>query len=111
MRLRTLHWGCSRDSPRKVWSMEDDRQVRALALLDYVESKQIAAIVRGKLSEFGELLKVAGEELKTDPFMYLAKRYTLPPQSEIDALTNQLAELEETVEQMRKKAADYGVSV
>ena len=91
--------------------MEDARQAKALALLDYVESRQSADILRGKISEIGELLKLVGEELKTDPFMYMAKRYTLPLQSEIDTLTDQLAEIEETVEQMRKKAADYGVSI
>jgi hypothetical protein len=66
---------------------------------------------RGKISEIGDFLKVAGEELKTDPFMYLANRYTLPLQSEIDALTNQLAELEETVERLKQKAIDYGISL
>ena len=90
---------------------EDARELKALALLDYVESKQSAAILRGKISEIGELLKVVGEELKTDPFMYIAKRYTITSQTEIDALTTQLAELEETVERLKQKAIEYGVLV
>jgi hypothetical protein len=43
--------------------------------------------------------------------MYAAKRYTITPQTEIDALTNQLAELEETVERLKQKAIEYGLFV
>jgi hypothetical protein len=91
--------------------MDDDRQKMAFALLDYVESRQKLARLRGEDSEVGEFYKTVGQELKTDPFMYLAKQYTLVPQSQVDALVRELAELEETTERLKLKAVEYGVSI
>jgi hypothetical protein len=99
------------DLPRKAWSMEDDRRTKALALLDYVESKQKLAILHGKITEVGEFLIAVGEDLKTHPSMYVYKKYTMTPQSEIDVLVNQLTDLKEATEQLRRKAADFGVSL
>jgi len=91
--------------------MEDQRQMKAAALLDYTEGKQKVAGLRGRIAQIGEGLIAAGGDLKKDPSQYAFKRYTLMPQSEIDALVSELAALEEQTENLRRKAVEYGNSI
>lgn len=89
--------------------MEDDRQERALALLDYVESKQRAAMLRGQIKELEEFLRGVRTQIKTDPSKSEYYKFTVMPQAVIDALERELAELETMTENLRKRASAYGV--
>jgi hypothetical protein len=67
-------------------SEEDLRQLKAMALLDCVESKKEVLILWEQISEIGEFLKMMGEDLKTNPSMYAQKEYTWPSQKDVDNL-------------------------
>jgi hypothetical protein len=99
--------------PRNAWSMieKDLRQLKAMALLDYVESKQAVAILWEQISEIGNFLRMMGEDLKTDPSIYAQKEYIWPSQKDVDNLVKTLAELEEKMNQSKQKAMSIGVSL
>ncbi len=99
--------------PQKAWfmSQEDQRQLKAMALLDYVESKQEVAMLWEKISEIGDFLKMMAEDLKTHPSIYASKEYAWPSQNEVNNLVKALAELEEKMDQSKKKALSLGVFI
>jgi hypothetical protein len=90
---------------------KDLRQLKAMALLDYVESKKEVLILWEQISEIGEFLKMMGEDLKTNPSMYARKEYTWPSQKDVDNLVKTLAELEEKMNQSKQKAMSFGLSL
>jgi hypothetical protein len=99
--------------PQKVqfMSQEDQRQLKAMALLDYVESKQEFAMLWERISQIGDFLRIMGEDLKTDPSMYAYEKYTWLSQVEVHQLVKTLAELEEKMYQLEQKALGFGVSI
>ena len=89
---------------------QEAREVKALALLDYYEHKQDLAVLREKINENAELLIIAGTELKEDPAQYAGKQYTIL-QSKIDNLVQEWQELTDKTEQLRQKAASFGLAI
>lgn len=98
-------------SKRAVWTLEDQRQTKALVLLDYFEKKQEAAVLREKLSQIGDFYVTVGTELKKDPYLYAAKQYAINPQSGIDALVVELTQIEEKLGVLQEKLAGFGLLV
>jgi hypothetical protein len=97
---------------RKVTFMSPDEkaEMRAKALLQYNESTQEVAMLRDKITESGDFYIQAGQELKTDPFGYLSKKYVFTP-AEVDALVQKWMDAIEENGRLKQKAIDYGASL
>jgi hypothetical protein len=89
---------------------EEAREKKALALLDYIESKQALAILRDKLSENGQFLVTVGTALQTDPAQYAWNKYIIF-QDQIDEQVREWQELTDKTEQLRQKVASFGLAV
>ena len=98
---------------RKVTFMgpEDKEEMRAKALLHYMESAQETAKLRDKISEFGDFYIRVGEQLKTDPFMYISKQYFFASQADIEHLIRRWMEAADETERLKQKAISYGASL
>jgi hypothetical protein len=104
---RGINWA------RKVTFMspEDKAEMRAKALLHYTESVQEVAMLRDKITESGDFYIRVGEQIKSDPFMYLSKQYDFAPQAEIENLIRKWMEATDETERLKQKAISYGASL
>jgi hypothetical protein len=92
-------------------SPEDKDEMKAEALFRYMESLQEVAMLRDKITESGNFYIEAGEQLKTDPFMYLSKQYVFVPQADVEKLIRNWMDAANETERLKQKAIGYGVSL
>lgn len=93
----------------RFMSENNQRQIKANALLDYSEVNGQIAALRTKLVSFGEALsKIAGFLREGNPRKYLYE-FSFPDKKEIDETAKALEAAEQKAQQLREQLVNLGV--